>query len=88
MIQVPTEGAVAKSVVREIVAQHMGVPVDVEKLTDDQDLYSIGLTSLSTVGLMLALEDRFDVEFPDSMLGRATFRSIGSIAESISKLVQ
>lgn len=73
--------------VREVVVAHLGVPVDAATLTPDRDLYAAGLTSLATVGLMLALEDRFEVEFPESMLGRNTFRSIASIAEAVSSLV-
>jgi acyl carrier protein len=84
--QAPSETSPTTSDVRDILAAHIGGQVDVQSLQEDQDLYSAGLTSLSTVGLMLALEDRFDVEFPDSMLGRATFRSIASIVEAIGKL--
>ena len=57
------------------------------KLADDVDLYSAGLTSLTTVNLMLALEDHFNVEFTDAMLGRKTFGSIRSLAEAIEELV-
>jgi acyl carrier protein len=35
---------------------------------------------------MLALEDAFNVEFPDRLLGRKTFASIQSIAEAIEEL--
>jgi acyl carrier protein len=55
-------------------------------LGEQDDLYRAGLTSLATVGVMLALEERFDVEFPESALGRDTFRSIRSIAETIKRL--
>jgi len=48
--------------------------------------FDAGLTSLATVGLMLALEDEFDIEFPDSMLSRKTFGSIESIVDAIEEL--
>lgn len=73
--------------IREIVAQQGCLPVDVSSLGDDSDLYTTGLTSLATVGLMLALEDRFDIEFPERMLGRGTFRSLASITEAVSELI-
>jgi acyl carrier protein len=60
--------------------------VDANKLSDDADLYEAGLTSLSTVNLMLALEEHFDVEFSDRMLGRKTFASIRSLADAITEL--
>jgi hypothetical protein len=36
---------------------------------------------------MLALEEHFDFEFLDSMLGRKTFSSIRSLSEAIEQLV-
>lgn len=72
--------------VRAVVTQHAKLSVDVQSLSDDSDLYAAGLSSLSTVNLMLALEDRFDVEFKDSMLGRKTFSSIRSLSEVIEEL--
>jgi acyl carrier protein len=35
---------------------------------------------------MLALEDAFDVEFPDHMLKRSVFESIDSIAAALEEL--
>jgi acyl carrier protein len=72
--------------IREVLAQHGRLSGDVQTLDEDGDLYSAGLTSLATVGIMLALEDRFDIEFPESKLTRVTFRSISSIAEAIAEL--
>lgn len=72
--------------IRPVIAEHARLLVDVSQLTDDSDLYEAGLTSLSTVNLMLALEERFDVEFLDRMLGRKTFQSIRSLAAAIAEL--
>ena len=35
---------------------------------------------------MIALEDEFDVEFPDTMLQKSTFGSINAIAAAIAQL--
>lgn len=72
--------------IREVLAQHGRLSVDVHGLDEDADLYSAGLTSLATVGIMLALEERFDIEFPESKLSRVTFRSVATIAEAVSDL--
>ncbi|MDH4273889.1 MAG: acyl carrier protein [Gammaproteobacteria bacterium] len=72
--------------VREILAQHGRLSVPVETLQNDSDLYGAGLTSLATVGLMLALEDGFGIEFPDSALSRKTFASINAINDTVSTL--
>jgi acyl carrier protein len=75
------------SQVRSILATHGRLPVDVAKLADDSDLYDAGLTSLITVNLLLAIEDHFDVEFPDALLSRRTFQSINALAEAVEGLL-
>ena len=72
--------------IRELIAAHARLLVPVDQLTDDSDLYEAGLTSLSTVNLMLAIEEHFDVEFEDRMLGRKTFGSIRALSDAISQL--
>ena len=72
--------------IRPLLAEHARLRTDVGQLSDDSDLYEAGLTSLSTVNLMLALEEHFDVEFSDRMLGRKTFSSIRSLADAIEEL--
>jgi acyl carrier protein len=73
--------------IRQILAQHGRLSVAAARLMDEGDLYYAGLTSLATVNVMLALENHFDIEFPDSMLSRKTFASIESIAEAVAELV-
>ena len=64
-------------------------PVSVVAATGDwSDLPQIGDngTIHQSKNLMLALEEHFDVEFSDRMLGRKTFSSIRSLAEAIEEL--
>lgn len=72
--------------IRKILADHGRLLVDARKLSEDSDLHEAGLTSLSTVNVMLALEEHFDVEFQDHMLGRKTFASIRALDEAIAHL--
>jgi acyl carrier protein len=72
--------------VREILAQHGRLSGPIDDLSDSSDLYAAGLTSLATVGLMLALEEGFEIEFPDSMLSRKTFGSIASLVAAVETL--
>lgn len=74
--------------VREILSDHARLPTDVSTLADSADLYDAGMTSHASVNVMLALEEGFDVEFPDSMLTRSVFASIDSICAAISQLEQ
>lgn len=72
--------------IRTIVSQHANLSTDLAQIGDDADLYAAGMSSLSTVNLMLALEDHFDVEFKDSMLGRKTFGTLRTLSEAIEEL--
>ncbi len=72
--------------IRRVLSEHARLPVDVDTLSDDADLFASGMTSHASVNLMLALEDAFDLEFPDRMLTRAVFESIGSISAAIEEL--
>lgn len=72
--------------IRDIILNHARLSADVATLADTSDLYAAGLTSLTTVNLMLALEDHFDIEFPDRMLVRKTFESIQSLSEAVEAL--
>jgi len=72
--------------IRTIVKQHGHLGVDIDSLPDDSDLYEAGLSSHASVNLMLALENHFDVEFPERMLRRRTFESITAIQAAIEEL--
>lgn len=80
------ENFLGMNLIKSILTKHGRLSSCVDTLDEDSDLYHAGLTSLATVGLMLALEDEFDIEFTDSMLSRRTFGSIGSIAAAIAEL--
>jgi acyl carrier protein len=72
--------------IRQIIKDHARLSADVEGLSDDDDLYVAGMTSHASVNVMLALEGHFDVEFPDAMLTRSTFESIGALACAIAQM--
>ena len=60
--------------IRQVLRDHARLPVDVDALGDGDDLFAAGMSSHASVNLMLALEDAFDVEFPDEMLTRRRVR--------------
>jgi acyl carrier protein len=72
--------------IRQIINDHGRLPIDVQALDDNADLYQAGMTSHASVNLMLALEVAFDVEFPDSMLKRSVFQSVSSIRAALQQL--
>jgi acyl carrier protein len=73
--------------IRRIVQEHGRVPSDVAlTLARGDDLYEAGMTSHASVSVMLALEDRFDLEFPERMLEPTVFASIASISAALLEL--
>ena len=72
--------------IRAILKEHARLSIDVFRLADDADLYEAGMTSHASVNVMLALEGTFDLEFPDRMLRRGVFASVGAIAAALAEL--
>jgi acyl carrier protein len=72
--------------IRHIIAAHGRMPVDAYALDDHADLYRAGMSSHASVNVMLALEGKFDIEFPDRMLKRGVFESIASIKRAVEEL--
>jgi acyl carrier protein len=72
--------------IRTILSEHGRLAVDVASLDDHTNLYDAGLTSHASVNLMLALEERFDIEFPDRLLRRGAFASIAAIRAGVEEV--
>ncbi len=74
--------------IRQVLKDHGRLSSDAIGLADEADLYQAGLTSHASVNVMLALEGRFDIEFPDRMLKRGVFGSIASIRDAVEELTE
>ena len=61
--------------------------MNIADLAEESDLYRAGLSSHASVSLMLALEERFDIEFPERMLRRGAFASIAAIRANVQALI-
>ena len=70
-----------------IVTTYGNLSTDVSSLGVDEDLFHAGMTSHASVTVMLELETRFDIEFPEHMLRRSTFESVSSIRSAVSELL-
>ncbi len=82
----PIVSSSARDRVRALLKTTGRLQNDIDTLADDADLYAAGLTSHATVNLMLALEEGFDVEFPDELLRRRTFSSVDAIVEALAEI--
>jgi acyl carrier protein len=74
--------------IRDVLAAHGRMEVDPREVDSQADLYELGLTSVASVNVMLALEDAFDIEFPDEVLNKSTFASVRNIEQVIEGLVK
>ncbi|AYJ48182.1 acyl carrier protein [Rhodococcus sp. P1Y] len=82
-----TNNLTAESVrIRGVLEQFGKLPIPVSEIDELADLYDNGLTSHASVNVMIALEDEFDIEFPDSMLQKSTFGSISAISDALARL--
>lgn len=69
--------------IRRVLAEHGRMKTDVMTVERSADLFRAGLTSHASVNVMLALEDAFDVEFPDALLRKSTFESVDAIRAAL-----
>jgi acyl carrier protein len=72
--------------IRSVLATHARLATPVDALGVDTDLYDAGMTSHASVTVMLALEDAFDIEFPERLLRKATFSSVSAIRAALEQL--
>ncbi|HEY8334861.1 MAG TPA: acyl carrier protein [Tardiphaga sp.] len=73
--------------VRSIVGSMNLLPVSIDGLSDQDNLFDAGMTSFGSVQLMLAIEEEFDIEFPNSLLTRKTFATFGGLISAVDQLV-
>ncbi|HBF28574.1 acyl carrier protein [Rhizobium sp.] len=74
--------------IRTILGKVGGLSVASADIATDADLYGLGLTSFASVQLMLAIEEAFDIEFPDHLLNRKSFASIDAIERTVDEIVK
>lgn len=70
------DAAGVETEIRDILSRHAKIRPAVEGLDRGADLFAAGLDSNSVISVMLAIEERFDIEIPEDRLTRASFSSI------------
>jgi acyl carrier protein len=68
---------------RSIVETHGKLSRPIAMITDEADLFAVGLDSLAVVNVMLAIEETFEVEFREDLLNRASFSSIAALEHAV-----
>ncbi|NMD54108.1 MULTISPECIES: acyl carrier protein [Tsukamurella] len=72
--------------IRSIVAAHGRLTRPIAEIAGGDDLFALGLTSHAAVNVMLAIEDRFTIEFPDASMSKNTFSTLDSIGAAVRAL--
>jgi acyl carrier protein len=73
--------------IRLVLAKHGKLNGAAEAIDEDKSLYSAGLTSHASVNVMLALEDEFDIEFPERLLTRTTFETVANLRSALDSVL-
>lgn len=74
--------------IRTILGSNEALAPVAQQIAEDDSLFDRGLDSFGSVQLMLALEERFGIEFPDEFLTRRSFSTIRAIRETVSAVLQ
>ncbi|MFE7121377.1 phosphopantetheine-binding protein [Streptomyces sp. NPDC057654] len=76
------------SIVRKLIDQQLNFAAHGLQLKDDDNLWDLGMTSLTCLGLMLSVEETFDVELPEEVLKESTFRTVESITAAVDAALE
>jgi acyl carrier protein len=82
------KGEPMKADLRRVLAETACLDVPVETLSDTDNLYAAGLSSLGTVRLMLAVEDALGIEIPGELITFDLFQCIDSLTSALAPLVR
>jgi acyl carrier protein len=69
-----------------IVRRYLVLVPEGQDVPRETELSALGLDSMSALTLLLELEEKFGISFPDSLLNATTFRSARSLENVIQML--
>jgi acyl carrier protein len=75
-----------KDTVRSIIENQLNFAIHGHELGPDDNLWDLGMTSLTCLGLMLAIEDTCNIELPEDSLKESTFRSVNTITAAVENV--
>ncbi|MGI4858437.1 MAG: acyl carrier protein [Janthinobacterium lividum] len=81
----PLPDAEIRTKIRQVLSEAAALDVPLDTLSDHADLYAAGLASVTSVRVMVAIEDEFEIEIPDRLLTRHLFASIDSLARAVAE---
>jgi acyl carrier protein len=69
--------------IKMLIAEHFGIEVD--KLTPETEVASLGIDSLSMIEFMFQMEEKFNIRMSDS---RAPLATVGDVISEIERTIQ
>ncbi|SCZ09484.1 phosphopantetheine-binding protein [Alkaliphilus peptidifermentans] len=74
-----------KSKIKNLIVEVIDdLSINIDEITDETDLFQVGMDSLSSVKLIIAIETEFNFEFYDEDLTVETLRNVESISQYVS----
>lgn len=73
--------------IRSIVIREAQLSMDAQKISDTMSLDDAGITSLARMNIVLALEDHFQITFPDEVMTRNNFASIAAVSKTVNDVL-
>ena len=77
------QSEIVREQVRDLLARWARLSKPADRIGGSEDLFRLGLDSQSVINLMLALEERFEMEFPEERLKRASFATLDTIVQVV-----
>ena len=73
--------------VKSVIDEKLGEELvkTIAEISNDENLYNLGLDSLNVVKLVVGLEDEFDIEFEDDDIAGGNWKNINTIVELLKK---
>lgn len=69
--------------VRALVMKQLNLSTHGYHLGPEDNLWDLGMTSLTCLGILLSVEDEFGLELPEDALKESTFRTLTTISAAV-----
>lgn len=72
---------------KQIIAKHIDIALDIDKISNDHYLDQIGVNSINFIRMIIEIEQEYNIEFDIDMLAIESFEKVGHFISYVEKLV-
>lgn len=76
-----------ENIIKNILASHVDVALDPNKIQDSDFLDVLGINSINFIRIVIELEEMYDCEFDVDMLGFDVYSNFGDFVKYVKKIV-